>query len=73
MNFYKSKYELHVKWYLYMLCWMIYAYHVVIFQRNSFMTLLCILFQMYLSVHNLLEQYTKNYIDSIQNEIYQHM
>ena len=58
-----------MKWYLYMLCWMIYAYHVVIFQRNCFMTLLCILFQMYLSVHKLLQQYTKNYIDSIQNEI----
>ena len=48
---------------------MIYAYHVVIFQRHCIMTLLSILFQIYLSVHKLLQQYTKIYIDSIQNEI----
>ena len=48
---------------------MIYAYHVVICQRYCFMILLHILFEMYLSVHKLLQQYTKNYIDSIQNDI----
>ena len=48
---------------------MIYAYHVVIFQRHFFMTVLCILIQMYLSVHKLSQQYTKNYIYSMQNEI----
>ena len=58
-----------MKWYLYMLCWMIYAYHVVLLHRHFFRVVLYILIQMYLSVHKLLQQYTKNYIDSIQNEI----
>ena len=48
---------------------MIYAYHVVICHRHCFITLLCILFEMYLLVHKLLQQYTKNYIDNIQNDI----
>ena len=45
---------------------MIYAYCVVICHRHCFITLLHILFKMYLSVHKLLQQYTKHYIDSIQ-------
>ena len=38
---------------------MIYPYHVVILQTNCVRTLLCMLFQMYLSVHKLLQQYPK--------------
>ena len=49
-----------MKWYLYMLCWMIYAYHVVIFHRHFFTVVLCILIQMYLSVHKFCNSIPKN-------------
>ena len=43
-----SKYELFVKWYVYILCGMIYVYHVVIVHTHCFQTFPCILFYMYL-------------------------
>ena len=52
-----------------MLCWMIYVYHVVLFHTHFFHVVLCMLIHMYLSVHKLLQQYTKNFIDSMKIKI----
>ena len=48
INLYIVNMNIFVKWYVYILCGMIYAYHVVIIHTHCFRTFLCILYYTYL-------------------------